>query len=112
MITKRIIISLIVLQIFVITSCGQASVNIPKEFGETIPPKAGSDEWYPLNYSHNEFSVKIFEGKLDINKVREVNKSELKITGETLIGINKGEWGGQLRFQVLFITGAFILASS
>ena len=74
-------------------------MTIPKEFVETIPPKAGSDEWYPLNYSDNEFGVKIIDGKLDIKKVREVNKCDLKIAGGTLIGINNGEWGGQLTFK-------------
>jgi hypothetical protein len=96
---KRIFIALTFLTLFAITSCGQTTVTVPKEFVETVPPKAGSEEWYPLNYSHNEFGVKIIDGKLDIKKVREVNKCDLKITGGKLIGINRGEWGGQLTFQ-------------
>ena len=48
---------------------------------------------------NNEFGVKIVDGKLDIKKVKEANKCDLKITGGTLIGINRGEWGGQLTFK-------------
>ena len=96
---KRIFIALTFPTIFAITSCGQTNVAIPKEFVETVPPKAGSNEWYPLNYSRNEFGVKIIEGKLDIKKVGEKNKCDLKITGGTLVGINRGEWGGQLTFK-------------
>ena len=96
---KRIFIALTFSTLFAITSCGQTTVTIPKEFVETVPPKAGGDDWYPLNYSQNEFGVKIIDGKLDIKQVKEVNKCELKITGGTLIGINSGEWGGQLTFK-------------
>jgi hypothetical protein len=96
---KRIFITLAFPTLFAISSCGHTTVTIPKEFVETVPPKAGSDEWYPLNYSDNEFGVKIIDGKLDIKKVNEVNKCELKIPGGTLIGINRGEWGGQLSFK-------------
>lgn len=99
MISKRIFIAVTFLTLFALTSCGQTTVNIPKEFVETVPPKAGSNEWYPLNYSNNEFGVKIIDGKLDIKKVNEINKCELKIPGGTLIGINKGEWGGQLIYK-------------
>jgi hypothetical protein len=96
---KRIFIVLTFPTLLAITSCGQTTVTIPKEFVETVPPKVGSDEWYPLNYSQNEFGVRIIDGKLDIKKVREINKCELKIAGGTLIGINRGEWGGQLTFK-------------
>ncbi len=82
-----------------ITSCGQTTVTVPKEFIETVPPKTGSDEWIQLNHSQNEFGVSISNGKLDIRKVREVHKCLLKITGGTLIGIDNGEWGGQLTFK-------------
>jgi hypothetical protein len=99
MTSKRIFLALTFLTLFALTSCGQTTVNIPKEFVETVPPKAGSNEWYALNYSNNEFGVDIIDGKLDIKKVNEVNKCELKIAGGTLIGINNGEWGGQLTFK-------------
>lgn len=96
---KRIIITLAFPTLFAITSCEQTTLPIPKEFVETVPPKVGSDEWYPLNYSKNEFGVTIIDGELDIKKVDEVNKCELKIPGGTLIGKNNGEWGGQLSFK-------------
>jgi len=90
---------LTILTLFSLTSCGQTPVIIPKEFIETVPPKAGSNEWYPLNRSQNEFGVKIVEGKLEIKKVDEINECKLKLSNGTLIGINRGEWGGQLTFK-------------
>ena len=96
---KRIFIALTFPTLFAITSCGQTTVTIPKEFIETDPPKTGSDEWFQLNHSQNEFGVSITNGKLDIKKVREVHKCVLKITGGILIGIDNGEWGGQLTFK-------------
>jgi hypothetical protein len=96
---KRIFLSLTLLTLFAITSYGQTNITIPKEFVETTPPKVGSDEWFPLNHSQNEFGVSITNGKLDIKKVREVNKCQLKIGGGILVGINRGEWGGQLTFK-------------
>jgi hypothetical protein len=96
---QRIFIAFAFPTLLALTSCGQTTVTIPKEFVETVPPKAGSDEWFPLNHSQNEFGVSITNGKLVIKKVREINKCELKNTGGTLIGINRGEWGGQLTFQ-------------
>lgn len=99
MATKRILLMLALLQVLIFTICGQATVKIPSEFVETKPPKIGNDEWYSLNHSQNEFGVTIVDGKLDIKEAKETNKSELKISGGTLIGINRGEWGGQLTFK-------------
>lgn len=96
---KKIFIALIFWTNFTTTSCGQTTEDIPKEFVETNPPKVWSDEWYPLNHSQNEFGVSIINGKLEIKKVREIDNCELKIAGGTLIGINRGEWGGQLTFK-------------
>ena len=89
---------LTLLTFFSLTSCGQTQVFIPKEFVETIPPKAGSSEWYPLNHSRNEFAVKIIDGQLKIEKVDEINECELNISNGKLVGINRGEWGGTLTF--------------
>ncbi len=89
---------LTLLILFSLTSCGQTQVFIPKEFVETVIPKVGSSEWYPLNHSRNEFAVKIIDGKLEIKKVDEVNKCELNLSNGKLVGINRGEWGGTLTF--------------
>jgi hypothetical protein len=43
---KKIFIAIRFLTLFAITSCGQTSVTIPKEFVETVPPKVFSSEWY------------------------------------------------------------------
>ncbi len=88
----------IILTLFSLTSFGQNPVIIPKEFIETIPPKVGSDEWYPLNHSQNKFEVKIIDEKLEVEKVNKTNKCELNISNGKLIGINNGEWGGKLTF--------------
>ena len=82
-------------------SCGQTSTNvtIPAAFVETTPPNPGSAEWSLLNYSSNEFSVSIKNGQLEIKKTDEIHKCELKLETGTLIGINRGEWGGNLTFQ-------------
>ncbi len=55
-------------------SYGQNYRSISKDFIETIPPKVESEEWYKLNNSHNEFGVKISNGKLEIEKTKENNK--------------------------------------
>ncbi|HAO07548.1 MAG TPA: hypothetical protein DCQ50_11250 [Chryseobacterium sp.] len=99
MTTKKILLLLTILQVFFTTSRAQTIITIPKEFVETVPPKVWSDEWYPLNNSHNEFGVKFVDNKLNIEKVREIDKCELKIRGGTLVGINRGEFGGQLTFK-------------
>ncbi|MGZ4056921.1 MAG: hypothetical protein ACXVPU_02850 [Bacteroidia bacterium] len=95
---KTTYILLTILTLFSLTSCGQTPVNIPKEFIETVPPKLGSSEWYKLNYSNNEFGVKIIDGKLEIKKVDEVNECELNISNGKIVGVNRGEWGGKLTF--------------
>ena len=95
---KTTYILLTILSLFSLISYGQTPIIIPKEFIETVPPKAGSDEWYSLNYSRNEFGVKIVDGKLEIKKVDEINKCELNISNGKLEGVNRGEWGGNLTF--------------
>lgn len=89
---------LTILCLFSMTSYGQTSVIIPKEFVETVPPESGSDEWYSLFYLQNDFGVNITDGKLEITKVDEVDKCELNISNGKLIGVNRGEWGGTLSF--------------
>jgi len=96
---KMTFFTLTILTLFNLTSCGQSEVIIPKEFVETVPPKVGSNEWYSLNYSSNEFGVKIIDRKLEIKKINEVNECELSISNGKLIGVNRGEWGGKLTFM-------------
>jgi hypothetical protein len=96
MIIERILLLFTFLQVFITASSGQTTMKIPKEFVEAEPPKVGDNKWYSLNHSQNEFGVKIIDGKLDIKKITEKSKCELKISGGTLIGIDRGEWGGQL----------------
>jgi len=84
-------------------SCRHKTVTIPVDFIETTPPKYGSEEWYSLNYSKNEFSVNSNNGQLEINKVgkviNKVHECELRLPNGILTGIDKGEWGGSLTFN-------------
>ena len=97
--TTRLFLLLTVLQAFIVISCKHTNSTIPNEFHETVLPKTGSNEWYSANHSQNSFSVKITNGKLEIEQVKEINECELKITGGTLVGINRGEWGGKFTFK-------------
>lgn len=96
---KILNILLVVLTMEILSCNGQTTVNIPKEFVETIPPKVFSNEWHSLNSLHNEFGVKIIDGELKIEKVDEIHNCELAISNGKLIGIDNGEWGGQLIFK-------------
>jgi len=91
-------ILIIVFLLLNLTACTQIKVDIPKNLVETEIPKVSTDEWRELNYARNKFGVKIIDKKLNIEKVKERNKAELKIDGGNLIGINRGEWGGKLSF--------------
>ena len=91
-------ILIIVFLLLNLTACTQIKVDIPKNLVETEIPKVSTDEWRVLNYARNKFGVKIIDKKLNIEKVKERNKAELKIDGGNLIGINRGEWGGKLSF--------------
>jgi hypothetical protein len=95
---KSTYILLIISTLFCLTNCGKAQLIIPEDFIETVPPKSGSSEWHSLNYSKNAFGVKIINKKLEVEKVNEVNRCELKLINGLLVGINKGEWGGKLTF--------------
>jgi hypothetical protein len=97
----RMLQLLIFVQAFMIAGCRHAPSIIPGDFHEAALPKPGSKEWSSLNYSNNEFEVNLVDKELKIKKVKEeakMTKCELKILGGTLIGINRGEWGGQLTF--------------
>jgi hypothetical protein len=98
-IIKKTLSFVTLLSCFSIFCSGQVSVTIPDDFVETVPPKAGSTKWYSLNHSPNEFSVRIKDGNLNIKKVQASNRTELKLVNGTLVGINRGEWGGQLTFK-------------
>jgi hypothetical protein len=83
--------------------CGQVNVSdnfsgTLDDFAETMPPKCGSTEWYALNHSRDSFGVEIVNGQLKISKAKRINENRLKITGGTLVGIDRGEWGGKLAF--------------
>lgn len=77
---------------------GQAALTLSDNFEETLPPKAGSDELLVLNRS-NAFGVQLINGKLAVTKVKEVYSAELKIPKGTLVGLDHGEWRGQLIFK-------------
>lgn len=91
----------LIFYLFGFYACGQKKTItpiVPTEFIETVQPKSGSEEWLPLNHSQNEFRVENIEGQLKITKITEGSNIELKVTDGTLIGINRGEFGGLLKF--------------
>lgn len=87
------------LQVITLAAFGQNEIKIPPDFVETIPTNDFSEKWRILNSSENEFVVKIINGKLEVEQFHGVADCELKIPGGTLIGINRGEFGGELDFK-------------
>lgn len=81
-----------------LASCAQSGIIIPSPFVQTEPPTPYSNEWSLLNQSNNEFEVRNIQGNLEIQKTKEVNRCELKLPNGALIGIDNGEWGGQLKY--------------
>jgi len=77
----------------------QNSDIIPPNFKEYTIPENYSKDWYELNHSPNDYSVKIVDGKLVVDKIKPTSGSELKFKGGKLIGKNHGEWGGELIFE-------------
>ena len=47
--------------------------KVPSNFIETTPPRVGTDDWFTLNSSQNEFGVKNEKGQLRVSKVKEIN---------------------------------------
>jgi len=86
---------------FNLTSFSQTPISMSKKFVETKPPKVGSQDWFSLNYSLNEFGVKNVSGKLEIQKAKEKHRCDLKLPEGTLIAIDHGEFGGTLTFTPL-----------
>ena len=77
-----------------VTCIGQ--IRIPDGFIETEPPKPSSKEWLSLNNGLRDMGVKIINGELQVNPIKEVQVCDLKIKGGLLRGINHGEFGGEL----------------
>ncbi|MDR2875348.1 MAG: hypothetical protein LBV44_05405 [Methylobacillus sp.] len=96
---NRFLTALMPLAFFAVAADAQAAVTIPKEFVETAPPKVGSDAWYKLNHAQNEFEVAVVNGQLAIKKANEVKQRTLEIADGTLVGTDRGEWGGNLVFN-------------
>lgn len=70
------------------------------DFKETPISNLSKKDLQELNYSSdNEFEVVEQGGKLLINKAPRRYFSELEIDGGKLIGIDRGEWGGELLFR-------------
>lgn len=68
------------------------------DFIETKIPKGGSDEWFELNHSRNEFKVSADKGIVKISKAGQGSNAILEIDGGQLIGTDRGEWGGMIEF--------------
>jgi len=84
---------------FFVSCFSQKAIQIPSNFSEQEIPENYSKKWYELNRSSDNYSVKNFQGKLIVEKIKPKSGSELKIKNGKLIGKNHGEWGGELIFQ-------------
>ncbi|ADY51979.1 hypothetical protein Pedsa_1413 [Pseudopedobacter saltans DSM 12145] len=91
---KIMSVLLILLGSIGLTSCSHTNSQIPNEFIETNLRHLKDDEGYQLN----KFGVKFTDGKLEVNKVGELHKCEYQFSDGKLLGIDRGEWGGQLCF--------------
>ena len=76
-----------------------ASITLPPEFVESAIPAVHSDEWLALNHSSPGFTVSLQNGELVIGRYKAREDDTLKVNGGTLIGVDNGEWGGELLFQ-------------
>lgn len=69
------------------------------DFSEVMPPKYPTKEWLELNRAPLSFKVVIVNNVLAISKATERHQTQLDVEGGTLIGINRGEWGGVLLYK-------------
>lgn len=93
---KKLFLFLIIpIQLYVVAQ----KINPPENFIETPIPKTESKEWYSLNSADYYQIVKINKGKLVTEKTTDTRDPELKIKEGKIIGIDNGEWGGELYFQ-------------
>lgn len=99
---KKFIIQLLVLMSifsFANNVFGQKSMYQLSNFKLIDITTLSQEEYRKLNYSQNEFAVRVVDGKLEITKAVYQKKHELTILGGTLVGTNRGEWGGELTFE-------------
>jgi hypothetical protein len=79
-----------------ITALGQSYSEA--DFKRTKPPLYSTDEWYALNVSTDEFSVFNKNGQLEITKAGGDTNTQFKLPKGRLIGIDRGEFGGALKY--------------
>lgn len=79
-------------------ACHERRLIVPSEFIETELPKVSSENWFLLNHSDHEFKVENDNGILRINKSKENSTTEYALNDGKLMGIDHGEFGGQLKF--------------
>lgn len=94
---KKLFLFLVIsVQFFVLAQ----EIKLPDNFIETSIPKIESKEWYSLNNAGYYQIVKINKGKLLTQKDSDISDDpELKIAEGKLVGVDNGEWGGELYFQ-------------
>jgi hypothetical protein len=79
---------------------GQNMQIYPKIIGlrEFNLPKLSSRTWYELNYSNDVYFIDN-NGNVSIVKERMVGMYRLETDNGTIIGTNRGEWGGELIYK-------------
>lgn len=68
------------------------------DFTSMSPPAAWSGEWSELNHSAHEFAVSKAGDSLLITDWKYDTRTRLVLSNGRLEGMNRGEWGGYLKF--------------
>lgn len=89
---------ILILLFGVIRVTGNGQPVVPAHFVELVPPEVGTGSWFLLNHYKDEFGVRNEKGLLKVGKVKEKFRGELLLKNGKLVGIDNGEWGGELKF--------------
>lgn len=84
------------------TLTSSSQLSLQKDFTLSTPPRIASKNWFMLNHgSAHYFKTDIVDGHLRISRTEFVDSVDFKIPNGRLVGIDNGEWGGNLKFVSL-----------
>lgn len=86
------------LLVFILFSCSDTSVELPDGFVEVNLTRYEKGGAYTNGFTNDEYVVENNNGNLVVSETIIRNKTELNLPSGKLIGIDEGEWGGQLNF--------------
>ncbi|OEJ98644.1 hypothetical protein A8C32_05445 [Flavivirga aquatica] len=88
----------IILLFILVSSVINGQIKIPDNFSKSVIPEYQSEFWRKLNFSLNEYAVENRNNEIYVYLTGQQHKTSLAIKGGTLIAINHGEFGGELKF--------------